>query len=386
MIIHVDMDAFFAAIEQLDHPELQGKPVMVAGMEARGVVAAASYEARRFGVHSAMPVFQARQKCPSGIFVPPRRSRYQEVSGQVMAVLSAFTPVIEPISIDEAFLDVTGCDALFGPPREIGMKIKERIKAEIRLTCSVGIAPLKFLAKIASDMNKPDGLTCISPEEVDAFIRVLPVKKISGVGQQTAGTLEKMGIITLGDVRAFSRKILVARLGKYGHRLFELSRGVDRSNVTVERPVKSISAEETLAADVTDREGLRKILLEQSEDVGRQLRQTGCKARTVVLKIKFFDFQQQTRQKKLREPTFASEKIFEAAADLLADFPLKKPVRLIGVGVSDLAAPGKPMQMSLFAEPESKKTEKWEKLDTTVDAIAHKFGKNAVKKAGMADE
>jgi len=386
MIIHVDMDAFFASVEQLDHPELRGKPVMVAGMEARGVVAAASYEARRFGVHSAMPVFQARQKCPLGIFVPPRRSRYHEVSQQVMAVLASFTPVIEPISIDEAFLDVTGCGTLFGTPREMGMKIKERISSETGLTCSVGIAPLKFLAKIASDMNKPDGLTCIAPVDVDAFIRTLAVRKISGVGPHTAAVLEKMGILTLGDVRAVSREILVNRLGKYGHRLFDLSRGIDRSSVVVARPVKSISAEETLAVDITDRESLKKILLRQSEDVGRQLRQNGCKARTVVLKVKYYDFQQQTRQKKLSDPTFASEKLFEAAATLLDDFPLKKPVRLIGVGVTDLASPGHARQMDLFAVDDRKRTEKWEKVDTTVDAITDKFGNNAIKKAGITSD
>lgn len=383
MIIHVDMDAFFASVEQLDHPELRGRPVMVGGLDGRGVVAAASYEARRFGVHSAMPVFEARRKCPSGIFVKPRRHRYQEMSRNIMAILGDFTPLVEPVSIDEAFLDVGGSGSLFGPPREIGMKIKERIRIETGLTCSVGVAPVKFLAKIASDMRKPDGLTVVGMDDMDAFIQTLPVEKISGVGPRTAAILEKMGISTLGDVRAVARDLLVARLGKYGHRLFELARGVDRSRVVVERPVKSVSEEETLSEDVTDPEILRNILLRQSADVGRRLRREGSKARTVAIKIKYSDFQQQTRQKKLSPPTFASETIFAAAAALLSDFPLKKPVRLIGVGVSDLVAPGNPVQMDLFNDPESRKTQKWEKVDGAVDAISQKFGKDAVKKAGV---
>jgi DNA polymerase-4 len=385
MIIHVDMDAFFASVEQLDNPELIGKPVIVGGTSNRGVVAASSYEARKFGVYSAMPIFQARQKCPRGIFIRPRGHRYREVSIQVMAILSSFTPVVQQVSIDEAFLDITGCESIFGTPYEIGIKIKQKIKNEAHLNCSVGIASLKFLAKIASDMDKPDGLTYIAPDKVPGFIETLPVRKISGVGRQTAGHLERMGIVTLGDVNRYTREKLVARLGKYGNRLYELANGIDRSSVNVHRPVKSISTEETLAADITDKDRLKKYLLKHSEDVGRQLRKKGRKARTVTLKVKHSDFRQVTRQIKLSCYTFSSEKIYQAAVNLLDEYSLRKPVRLIGVGASDLDDKKQAVQMDLFAGSDDG-VEKWEKLDTAVDAIADKFGKDVIKKAGLTGD
>lgn len=298
MIIHVDMDAFFASVEQLDNPEFAGQPVIVGGTSNRGVVAASSYEARKFGVYSAMPIFQARQKCPQGIFVTPRKNRYQEISSQIMVLLESFSPIVEPVSIDEAFVDISGCESVFGKPPEIGRKIKEKISKTVQLTCSVGIAPLKFLAKIASDMNKPDGLTYISPAEVKSFIQTLSVNKISGVGKRTEAHLKKMGIITLGDVNSFSRKMLVDQLGKYGERLFELASGIDRSIVNVHRDVKSVSTEETLSVDTQDKAFLKKLLLKHSEDVGRQLRKKGKKARTVTIKIKHSNFTLVTRQTK----------------------------------------------------------------------------------------
>jgi len=385
MIIHVDMDAFFASVEQLDNPEIAGQPVIVGGTSNRGVVATSSYEARKFGVYSAMPVFQARQKCPQGIFIGPRGWRYKEVSIHVMSILSSFSPVIEQVSIDEAFMDVAGCESMFGTPNEIGVKIKQKIKNKLHLTCSVGIAPMKFLAKIASDMDKPDGLTYIAPDEVAAFIQTLPVRKISGVGRQTAGHLEKMGIVTLGDVKKYTREEIVAWFGKYGNRLFELANGIDRSEVNVHRPVKSISTEETLVVDITDKDRLKKYLLKHSEDVGRQLRGKNRKARTVTLKIKHSDFKQVTRQIKLSCHTFSSEKIFQAAVDLLEIYPLSKPVRLIGVGVSDLDDKKQAVQMDLFAGFDGG-IEKWEKVDTAVDAIAEKFGKDMIVKAGLSGD
>jgi len=385
MIIHVDMDAFFASVEQLDNPEIAGQPVIVGGTSNRGVVATSSYEARKFGVYSAMPVFQARQKCPQGIFIGPRGWRYKEVSIHVMSILSSFSPVIEQVSIDEAFMDVAGCESMFGTPNEIGVKIKQKIKNKLHLTCSVGIAPMKFLAKIASDMDKPDGLTYIAPDEVAAFIQTLPVRKISGVGRQTAGHLEKMGIVTLGDVKKYTREEIVAWFGKYGNRLFELANGIDRSEVNVHRPVKSISTEETLVVDITDKDRLKKYLLKHSEDVGRQLRGKNRKARTVTLKIKHSDFKQVTRQIKLSCHTFSSEKIFQAAVDLLEIYPLSKLVRLIGVGVSDLDDKKQAVQMDLFAGFDGG-IEKWEKVDTAVDAIAEKFGKDMIVKAGLSGD
>lgn len=383
MIIHIDMDAFFASVEQLDHPELAGKCVIVGGTSNRGVVAASSYEARKFGVYSAMPIFQARQKCPQGIFVPPRRRRYQELSRIIMSVLGTFSPLVEPVSIDEAFVDITGCEKIHGEPREIGRKIKQKIRETVRLTCSVGIAPLKFLAKIASDMDKPDGLTVIPPEEVAMFIRALPVRKVPGVGANTEKTLARMGIKTLGDVAAYSEKQLLDRLGKFGKRIFELANGIDRSAVSADRPVKSVSCEETLKADTRDKDLLKHHLLGQSEDVGRQLRKQGLKAKTVMLKVKHADFIQITRQATLPRHTFSSEKIYQVAVSLLDAYKLDKPVRLIGVGASELSAKEHPFQMDLFARPD-KDIDKWEKVDTAVDAITEKFGRNVIKKAGLA--
>jgi len=385
MIIHIDMDAFFASVEQLDNPELSGKCVIVGGETNRGVVAASSYEARKFGVYSAMPIFQARQKCPQGIFVPPRRRRYQGVSKIIMSLLESFSPLVEPVSIDEAFVDITGCEKILGEPLEIGRKIKQKVRETVGLTCSVGIAPLKFLAKIASDMDKPDGLTIIPPEDVPRFIHDLPVRKVPGVGANTEKTLERMGIKTLGDARAYSEKQLLDRLGKFGKRIFELANGIDRSTVKVDRPVKSVSSEETLERDTRDKTLLRRHLLEQSEDVGRQLRRHGLKAKTVTLKVKHSDFKQITRQTTLPRHTFSSEKIYQASVTLLDAYKLTQPVRLIGVGASDLSAKDHPFQMDLFSQPD-KSTDKWEKIDTTVDAIAEKFGKGTIKKAGLTGD
>ncbi|MFP4445738.1 MAG: DNA polymerase IV [Desulfosudaceae bacterium] len=385
MIIHVDMDAFFASVEQLDHPGWAGQPVIVGGASSRGVVSASSYEARKYGVYSAMPMYQARQKCPRGIFVPPRKQRYQEVSRRVMAILAYFTPVIEPVSIDEAFMDITGCESLFGPPQQIGRKIKDDIRKGVGLTCSVGIAPVKFLAKIASDMDKPDGLVWIPPEEMEPFIATLPVGKISGVGQKAAARLEEIGIAHLGDIKKLSRQFLVARLGKYGHRLHDLAHGIDQSQVVVQRPVKSVSSEETLARDISDKVPLQRYLLKHSEEVGRQLRQRGRRARTVILKVKHADFQQKTRQTKLPRPTCSSKKIYQAASALLASYSMSKPVRLIGLGASDLEEPGRAAQLDLFSELDNG-FEKWEKVDRALDGIAEKFGRNAVTKAGLAEE
>lgn len=385
MIIHVDMDAFFASVEQLDNPGLAGKPVIVGGTSNRGVVAASSYEAREFGIYSAMPIFQARQKCPRGIFISPRRDRYQEISRQVMSILSSFTPLVEQVSIDEAFMDVTGCESMFGPAPEIGSQIKARIKDRLDLHCSVGIAPLKFLAKIASDMDKPDGLTFIPPEQVEEFIDNLPVRKVSGVGQKAAAHLLETGIVNLGDVKKFSREKLVKRLGKYGHRLFELAHGIDRSRVCRQRPVKSVSTEETLAVDINDKSRLKKYLLKHAEEVGRQLRQKGRKAGTVTLKIKHSDFRQKTRQARLPRLTCSSEKIYQAAVALLENYHLKSPVRLVGVGVSDLDDPFRPSQMELFSEGEDG-FEKWEKVGLVVDGITARFGPDMIKKAGLAGD
>ncbi|MFO8112709.1 MAG: DNA polymerase IV [Desulfosalsimonadaceae bacterium] len=384
MICHVDMDAFFASVEQMDDPALVGKCVIIGGISDRGVVAAASYEARQYGVRSAMPVYLAKKQCPGGVFLFPRRQRYKQVSEMVMDVLDTFSPVVEQVSIDEAYLDLSGCESLFGSHGQIGAAIKQKILQEVGLSSSVGITPLKFLAKIASDMDKPDGLRVVLPEEVQDFINALPVSKVPGVGPVTGKTLEKMGIRFLGDAGKYRAKDLAARLGRFGYRLHELSVGIDRSPVVPVRPVKSISSEETLASDTMDMAILEGLMLKHAEDVGRQARKKGVLAKTVFIKLKDRDFQQITRQAPLPEPTQSAEMIFRAGRELLAACRLQKPVRLAGLGVSDLLRRQTPVQMPLFEETGAA-MKKWAQVDEAVDAIADRFGPDAVRKARLCD-
>ncbi|MEJ2223308.1 MAG: DNA polymerase IV [Desulfobacterales bacterium] len=350
MILHIDMDAFFASVEQLDDPRLKNKCVIVGGTSNRGVVSAASYEARQFGIHSAMPIYQARQKCPHGSFVPPRMGRYKEVSKKVMALLRDFSPLVEPVSIDEAYLDITGCRRLFGEPREIAWAIKRKIKETVHLTCSVGVAPNKFLAKIASDVQKPDGLTLILPDQVAAFIDSLPVKKVPGVGKKMLHQLELLGIRTLGDVQRLPEKSLIKHLGKFGKRLRALSSGSDDSRVTPHAPHKSISSERTLAADTRDAELLKRYLLRQSGEVARQ----------------------------------SSKTIYRHAARLMADYKTTRKIRLVGVGTSGFSPVSASVQMGLFDTHENT-ADNWEKIDTTLDSIGKKFGRDVVGRATLKD-
>ncbi len=381
----MDMDAFFASVEQLDNPDLKGKCVVVGGSH-RGVVAAASYEARKFGIHSAMPVFQARQKCPHLVIVSPRRSRYAELSRQIMGILNEFSPLVEPISIDEAFVDITGCERLYGPPRDTALAIKARIKAETRLTCTVGVAPVKFLAKIASDMDKPDGLTIIASESVLPFIETLPIGKVPGVGARTHQILDGLGIRTLGQVRRFSEKQLVQRLGKFGHRLASLARGQDNSPVVPESEAKSMSSELTLARDTRDKKELAVYLLDQSQTVARQLRHHAVRARTITLKLKTADFKQHTRNRTLPQPVQSSDTIYQTAVDLLNSFGLTQPVRLIGVGAGNLQPVSMPVQQELFSDNDTQQHQQWEKVDRALDAISDRYGINTIKRGTLTDK
>ncbi|MDL2321775.1 DNA polymerase IV, partial [Desulfosarcina sp. OttesenSCG-928-B08] len=318
-----------------------------------------------------------RQKYPRLVIVHPRKDRYKAVSRSVMAILDHYSPLVEPVSIDEAYMDAAGCDRLFGPPEHMARSIQREIRDQLHLSCSIGVAPLKFLAKIASDMKKPGGLTVICPEDVPQVIAALPVEKVPGVGKQALGQLSRMGIATLGDVRAFTPALLTDRLGKFGHRLSELAQGRDDGRVIPNSPAKSISSERTLAADTSDRKLLRQQLLSQSEAVGRQLRQQGYRARTIGLKVKQADFRQLTRSFTLDVPTQSSETIFRTAASLLDQLSLSMPVRLIGMGASGLVAETVPRQASLFSDPASC-DEEWEKVDRAMDRIASRFGPLAV--------
>lgn len=383
MILHIDMDAFFASVEQLDHPELKGAPLVVGGDSGRGVVAAASYEARRYGIHSAMPMFMARQRCPGLVIVPARKGRYGEVSRSVMAIIHRYSPVVEQVSIDEAYLDAAGCARLYGPPDTMACAIKAGIREQVGLTCSIGVAPLKFLAKIASDMNKPDGLTVIAPETVSGFIAALPVEKVPGVGKQAHRQLRQMGIATMGDVRKIRSSVLVDRLGKFGHRLMDLANGRDESAVTPQSPTRSISSERTLSADTGDRELLKAHLLAQSQEVGRQLRRQGFLARTITLKLKDTAFKQITRSVTLDRPGQSSETVYRAAAALLERQALDKAIRLIGVGASALIADTTPRQACLFPGLD-RKGDGWEKIDRAMDRIAERFGHSAVHRGSLS--
>jgi DNA polymerase-4 len=384
MILHIDMDAFYASVEKLDDPRLKHKCVIVGGTSNRGVVSAASYEARRFGVHSAMPIYQAKQKCPHGVFVPPRMGRYKEVSKKVMALLEEFSPLVEPVSIDEAYMDITGCQRLFGEPQEIAREIKRRIFESVHLTCSIGVAPNKFLAKIASDLEKPDGLTLIMPEQVPQFIESLPIRKVPGVGKKMTRQLEVLGIRTLGDVHRLPEKALLKHLGKFGRRLRALSTGSDASPVTPHTPHKSISSERTLAADTRDVKLLKRYLLSQSAEVARQLRQTGVRAKTIVIKIKNADFKTVTRRTTIAIPTQSSDTIYKAAAQLLDAFKMTQKIRLIGVGTTGFSAVTASVQMGLFEKKETP-GDNWEKVDKALDSISRKFGTDVIGRASIKD-
>ena len=384
MIIHVDMDAFYASVEQLDNPDLKGRCVMVGGTTNRGVVSAASYEARKFGVHSAMPIFQAKKKCPHGVFVPPRMSRYKAVSQRILAILKGYSPLVEMVSIDEAYIDIAGCTAILGTPREIALAIKKKILTETCLTCSVGVAPVRFLAKIASDLDKPDGITMIHPEQVNDFIDALAIQKVPGVGKKSTEQLNRIGIRFLGDIKHYPGEMLIRRLGKFGHRLIDLSNGIDPTPVSPETEHKSVSSELTLAKNTLDTCYLKQTLLQQSERVSRELRKMGVKAKVVTLKLKHDDFKQVTRRMTIQSPTQSTDTIYKEAIRLLDQYGLTRKVRLVGVGASGFVSAAEPVQMDIFSKTQTE-NKNWEKVDKTLDHIGKKFGKNLVHRASLSD-
>ena len=385
IIAHIDMDAFFASIEILDNPSLKGRPVIVGGLSARGVVSAASYEARKFGIHSAMPMYRAKKLCPDGVFLPVRSSRYREVSRLVMKCLESFSPIVEQVSIDEAFIDLTGTRLIEGNVEKTAKAIKHEIYSRTSLTCSVGVSISKLVAKIASDMEKPDGLTIVPPDEVISFLSKLPVGKVPGIGEKSIKKLEKIGVKLVGDLRHFPRGELEARFGKFGEWLERIAYGIDDSPVEPYSEPKSISAERTLEKDTSDIDILKRDLLELSEKVGRRLRFAGFKGKTIVLKLRLADLKRLTRRKTLTEPTSTGEVIFKEAYSLLRDFPLEKKVRLIGVGVTALEPEAKSAhQASLFGHFDSFE-EKWEKAERAIDRIVKKYGEGAVKRGTLKE-
>jgi DNA polymerase-4 len=336
-VLHIDMDAFFSSVEEKRHPELAGKPVVVGGEgdpTKRGVVSTASYEARKFGIRSAMPLRTAHKLCPDAIFLPVDYEEYSRVSEEVKAILSDFSPIMEDVGIDEAFLDISSIDK---PSEEIAREIKKRIKNEIGLTCSIGIAPNKLLAKMASDMQKPDGLTIIVEDDIQSRIWPLSVRKLWGVGPKTEANLKEMGIQTVGDLASLSLDRLIEEFGQsYGSYLYEASRGIDESALVTHWEPKSISRETTFQRDVDNWQVIAKNLAELTKEVVINMKEEGYQGRTVTLKIRFNDFKTYTRSKTLNKHTDSEEEIRKAAFDCLGRVDLKKKVRLVGVRVSNL--------------------------------------------------
>jgi DNA polymerase-4 len=377
-IVHVDMDAFYASVEQRDRPELHGLPVIVgADPRGRGVVSAASYEARRFGVHSAMPITRAFRLCPEGVFLPVDMDKYARVSVEVMAILAEFTPLVEPLSIDEAFLDVTASGALWGDGAAIGRQIKSKIRSRTSLTASVGVAANKFVAKVASELEKPDGLVVVAPGEEREFLSPLPVGRLWGVGKVAGAELQAMGILTIGQLAQTPAAHLKARFGPHGPDLLQLARGLDDRPVEPDAAPKSMGAEETFERDTLDVELVRATLRGQSERVARELRGTGYAGRTVTLKLRFADFSTITRAQ-TGDPTQDGLAIYRRVEALFSRVRLTQAVRLIGVSVSMLGAAGSG-QLSLL-EPDVARTER---LARAVDRLAARFGDEAVRPASL---
>ena len=382
-IIHVDMDAFYAAVEQRDYPAYKGRPVIVgadpkAG-KGRGVVAACSYEARAFGVRSAMPISRAYRLCSHAIFLPVRMDRYDEVSEEILRIFRRYTDLVEPLSIDEAFLDVSGSIGLFGEPACIAHRIKAEIWQEERLTASVGVAPNKFVAKIASDLKKPDGLVVVRPEEVAAFLADLSVACLWGVGTKTAAILQALGITTIGELARWPEDALSRRLGALGGHIHRLSRGIDDRPVIGEAMAKSMGAETTFSVDCEDARHIRQTLLRLTERVSVRLRREGCAGATITLKLRFADFTTLTRSCTVREPIAFTEHIYARALALLQKVPLRRrKVRLVGIAVSKLTAKTSPGQIPLF--PSDPRTEK---AAAAVDEIRRRFGEAGVVRASL---
>ena len=381
-ILHVDLDAFYAAVEQRDDPQLRGKPVLVGGSARRGVVASCSYEARKFGIHSAMPMAEAMRRCPKAIVVRHRMERYAEASHHFFKILGDYSPEVEGLSLDEAFLDITGSERLLGDGKTIAEAIKRRVRAELELVASVGVAPIKLAAKIASDIDKPDGLRIVTPEGLLPFLHALPMTRLWGVGAATREILASMGLSTIGDVARYPEAALVARLGAVtGHHLAALARGDDSRPVIPEQEPVSIGHQETFDDDIDDKGELSVILLDQADRVAARLRDHELRARAVVLIIKYDDFRQITRRTTLDAATSNGGLLARTAIELLSKVPIEdrkgSRVRLCGISAQNLEPRDAPRQL-LFDEAER---QRGERLGDTLDKVAAKFGRASIKRA-----
>lgn len=385
-ILHVDMDAFYASVEQRDRPAYRGRPVIVGADpqdgRGRGVVSAASYEARAFGIHSAMPISHAYRRCPEGVFLPVRMSHYQAVSAQIFRIFARYTDLVEPLSLDEAFLDVIGSLRLFGPAEIIGRRIQAEIRAETGLGASVGIAANKFVAKVASDLRKPNGFVVVPPGQEADFLQALPIERLWGVGPKTAGRLRRMGLTTIGEVAARPQLQLAAGFGQLGAHLWELAHGIDTREVIPEEPAQSVGAETTFAEDTADPARIRQTVLALSERVARRLRVDALQAGALTLKLRDETFRTQTRSVSLSEPTDQPQDLYRMAMMLLERLPSSgRKVRLLGVAASKLSdRAGSGQQLSLELDPVGARQRR---LTKAVDRIQERFGKKAIRPASL---
>jgi DNA polymerase-4 len=381
-ILHADMDAFYASVEQRDDPALRGRPVAVGGTSARGVVAAASYEARRFGVRSAMPMVRARRLCPDLVVVPGRFDVYREASRTVMAVFRDFTPLVEPLSLDEAFLDVSGAVGLFGDPVSIAHAIRARVREDVELAVSIGVAPNKFLAKLCSGKAKPDGVLHLPAADVTAFLRPLPVSDLWGAGPRTVERLHDFGLRTVADIADSDVGLLVRLLGKdRGRQLHALALGRDLRRVVPHEAAKSVSAETTFEVDVDDPEELQRVILRLATKVAARLRRADLSGRTITLKVRFANFTTITRSHTIDVPTNATREIADAAVELLDRLRLERiRVRLVGVGVANLADGDAAQQLTLDLD------DRWKSVDAVSDAVRHRFEGADVTFAALLDD
>ena len=383
-ILHVDLDAFFAAVEQRDRPELRGKPVIVGGGDptARGVVSAASYEARRFGVHSAMPLRTAYALCPQGIFLPVDGRKYQRASREVMTILRRFTPLVEPISIDEAFLDVTGSRALFGDGPAIAAAIKTAVALDVGLTASVGVATTKLVAKVASDLRKPDGLVVVAPGDEATFLAPLPISRLWGVGEKTALALAEFGVTRIGELATLPEDVLVRRFGKHGASLAARARGIDPDPVGAGDPAKSIGHEHTFDVDTSDPDAIERTLLAMADGVAARLRSAGLKAGTIQVKIRNSSFRTITRQRTLADPTDLAEPIWRVALELARPEVRGHRIRLLGVTASHL---GERQQLGMFGSDAAVENggDRRRRATQAADAIRRRYGDAAVTRARL---
>jgi DNA polymerase-4 len=377
VFLHIDMDAFYASVEMRDRPDLAGKPVIVGGQSGRGVVLSASYPARAFGVRSAMPVTRARRLCPDAVFISPRHEEYAQVSREVMAIFRSVTPVVEPLSLDEAFLDVSGAVRRLGSPLRIAEQIREQVREQQGITCSVGVASRKFVAKIASARCKPDGLLVIPDAKLLEFLHALPAGALWGVGEKTAEVLARMGLRTVGEIAGVPLAALQRELGAAGEHLWSLAWGRDDRKVVPHAEEKSVGAEETFAYDVDDRDVIRGELLRLSGRTARALRGSGSVAKTVTVKIRLANFKTITRSRTLRQPTDVTKEIYAAACELLDGSGLdrKARIRLVGVRMTGMRpASGSAVQMTFDDRPVG-----WREAEQAIDRIAGKFGTDAVR-------